>query len=269
MAKRRTKKSRYLGRTQAFRRFREHIWRTHELLDAGLVGIEEKSGKFDGILDKFKGVKAPPGPRPRDYEPQLKSAKDGKNISLTMDSRTAAMLRSVLSSSKRRTDQIRFHLYSILAVSIWGAFETYVTMLFEELFALEPRMLMSQEQVTYAEILENEGDIVRLLIEKQLERIGHFGFVELCSYLDARIGFAFAQSMKRDLHDLYTVRNIIAHGSGLIRSDVEQRVPKAVPVEGGEIRVNKKYLNSAIACLERAITSLEKHVDRKFYKQRS
>ena len=48
----------YQGKTLAFKRFKNMLWKTEKLLDLGVVGIDETVQKeISPLLEKFKGIK--------------------------------------------------------------------------------------------------------------------------------------------------------------------------------------------------------------------
>ena len=139
----------YKGKTKAYRRFDDSLWRSSRMLEASVLGLDEKQKSFGDIVAKFDSVKQIPGPFPKNYEPSVSASKlDDGNINVTFDERSAALMKRSLLLVRSKHRYLKFHLYSILAVSIWGAFETYVVMLLEELFQKRPEMLKSAETVT-------------------------------------------------------------------------------------------------------------------------
>lgn len=128
------------GPTLAHGRFKLTLHRTGELLKIGLTGLSSEIEKVDDALKMLPEMKGIPGPRPKDWEPHIEGKKtpDG-DFYLTMDPRTAHLLRFHMKEARKEHRTLRFHLYSVLAVYVWGAFETYLTMLFEELFTKRRR----------------------------------------------------------------------------------------------------------------------------------
>ena len=162
------KKDNYHGKTVGYSRLTNAMWKTERLLELGVVGIDEHvSGSIGGILDKFKDVKGVPGPKPKVYPSEFdaKSTDDG-HIELSMDARTAALLKKVIQKSQSRHDELRFFLYSNVFVSVWGAFETYIQMLFEELLTKKPEMLKSKEAIILDDIISNKSNIVEFIVER-------------------------------------------------------------------------------------------------------
>ncbi len=76
-----------------------------------------------------------------------------------MDARTALLLKNVMSHQKQAYRKLKYHYYNILSVSIWGSFETYIFMLFEELFNKKIEMLSSSETITFSEAIQNSKNI--------------------------------------------------------------------------------------------------------------
>jgi len=258
-------KQRLKNPTTAFSQFKANLHRTSQLLEAGLVGVNQKTDEVDKLIGKLGDVKGVRGPIPKDYEPQVERVKiDGDLITLKFDDRAAHMLRKSLEHAKAFHRDLRYHLYEILTVAIWGAFETYATMLFAELFIARPQLLKSKQVLTYAEVVDSQSDPLAYLTEKELEHIGHFSFTELCDYIGKRINFTFGRSRKRTLAARYLVRNIVAHNSGVVRTGLVDQLPPGVKVSGARIRITKVFLRDMIRRIESATTMLEQHAQSKF-----
>lgn len=268
--KSKTKKPLYTGKTKAYRRFNQHYWRTKRLLNAGISGIEEERKPIEGILEKLSKFKMPRGKFPNNYTPHVKSEKnvEGKGLTLSLDIRSAAFLKKVVEKEIGDHKQLRYHYFSILSVSMWGSYETYVSMLFEELFKKQPLMLKTNESITYYDIIENKENITQYLIDKSLDKIGHFTIKELLPYLDDKLNFKYSSQRVKTLEDIYLIRNIIAHSSGMLRKGQEKMLPAEISVKDGELRITKAYLEKTHTVIKSSVTLLEKHVEKKFFKKK-
>jgi hypothetical protein len=256
----------YRGKTKAFRRFHDSLYRTSDLLEASEIGLGEKTKEFAPILEKLKAVPSLRGPAPKNYSPHIKSTKgDGDNINMELDGRSALLIKKAIRFAQVKHKALRFHLYSVLAVSLWGAFETYVVMMLEELFRLRPELLKSSEQITQAEAIDNKDSLVQFIAEKQLERVGHMVLSELLDYLKKRLGVSVSDSTAKQLREYYLIRNIIAHNTGLPRPKHLDALPDNLSVVNGEIRVTKSYLQSMVTRLEGSVAAVEKQVAAKFF----
>ena len=258
---------RYHGKTLAFKKFKEAIWKTESLIELGVVGIDEKVSKtYGGILDKFEGVKGVPGPKPKKYKPKIDSEKkENGNIEVKMDARSAAFLKKVVENARKRHDELRFFLYSNIFVSVWGAFETYSQMLFEELLLTKPEMLKSKETILLEDVVSNRNSIIEHLVEKQVEAIGHFKIDELLTYFNKKINISLSITQSKKLTNYYFIRNVIAHKSGIIRGSQTQKIPTGIKVVNDEIQISDSYLNRMISTIEKTVISIEKKVESKFY----
>jgi hypothetical protein len=259
----------FAGRTFAYRRFHENIWRTKQLLEVGLSGLTGRIEQLDDLLDKFQEAGGLPGPVPKDYEPQVDvSPTDENGVSkVSFDGRTAWMVRKALEGYRKKHAPLRFHLYLVLTVTIWGAFETYLIMLFEELYRMCPELLKSDEVVLFRDVVDHRTDVVDLLIERQIDRMGHFTLQEMFKYLDDRINFRFSSPRQKRLSEFHLVRNIVAHNTGIVRSDLEARIPKSIRVVDNELRITKQFLQKMLNAIEKSVASIEKHVIGKFFKK--
>lgn len=239
---------------------------THMLLDMGLVGLEDRLAIADSAIQKMESFHGVPGPLPKDYKPTFdaKRVKDDR-IEMTMDRRFASVFRKVATIGRGEMSELRKHQYAMLVVYVWGAFETYIYMLFGELYRLRPELLKSKEQLTVENIVIHRDRILDLLIEKQLETLGHNSFAEHADYLQRRINYRFTKARRERLSGMYLVRNVIAHNSGLVRSDLRNKLPTGITIEGEELRINKNFLTKMINGIESAVISIEKHVETKFF----
>jgi hypothetical protein len=260
------KRTPFRGVTRAFRRFERISNRTKDLLKAGLTGLEQEREKIDEVLKKFSAVKGTPGRRAKDYVPTVRSQRthDGQQ-EFELDVRSAQLIKNALAFNIAHVEALRFHLYSILAVSIWGAFETYVVMMLEELYRKRPEILKSNEQVSVKDTFDHREDILSFLIERQLGIVGHWKLADVLDYLDKRIGFQPTAVFANQLPTYYLIRNIFAHNSGVVRPALRKSVPASIKVVDEELRVTKAFLLTMLRDIGRAVAAIERHVARKFY----
>jgi hypothetical protein len=228
--------------------------------------LAEKGRPLAEVFAKVATLKGPRGPRPKNYKPQVTTKRlTDDEFELTMDMRSGQLLRQALQLSLGRHKALRFHFYSILVVYLWGTYETYLSMLFEELYRKRPELLISNETLTYRDAVEKRDDLISLLVEKQLERIGRFTLTESLKYLQDRINFQLKHTAQKDLADFYLVRNIIAHSTGILRPAQTKSLPRDTSADKGELRVTKTFLVRMLERLDRVVRAIEKHVGSKFY----
>lgn len=259
--------NKYAGKTLGYKRFKNSMWKTEKLLELGVVGIDEAvDGTLGTLIEKFGDIKGIPGPKPKSYEPEITSNKTDEGlIELEMDDRSAIAIKKMLVNEQRRHDELRFFLYSNILVSVWGAFETYIQMLFEELLTKKPEMLKSKETILLDDIISNKENIVDYLVERQIEAIGHFKVEDLISYLKKKINFALTPSETKKIKEVYLIRNIIAHKSGIVRESQISKIPKGIKVKASEIEISMTYLKKVIQLIERVSKSIEETVEVKFF----
>lgn len=218
------------------------------------------------MLDKFKDIKGKPGKQPKSYKPEFKVEKieDSTNINLTFDERTGFTLKKVIEYGIANTEELHNHLFSIYLVYVWGAFETYLVMMFEELFQRKVNMLKSNETITYNELVDNKEDIISFLIDKELEKIGHFSLEKYLDYLDKKINFKVTKEEKNKLEVIYLLRNIIAHNTGTVPNRFISKIPKVLKVKNSELFVSKKYLETETKTIKNLVDKIENHIKKKF-----
>ncbi len=254
--------------TKAYGRFKQHYWRTEQILDAVTSGLENSRKPLERVFDKFKTVPTPKGRPPKNYKPVIKATNnnDGEGgVTFEIDDRSASLMKKVISWQLGQHKELDYHHFSILAVSIWGSYETYIYMLFEELFAKQPRMLKTKESITYNDAFDNRNNIEQYLAEKTLEKIGNFNLNDSLSYLEEKLNFKFTTRRENNLRNIYLIRNIIAHNSGILRPGQDKQLPKELSVKDRELRIPKTYLKRIHSTIKTSIDILEKHIDEKFF----
>ena len=245
-----------------------HEWKSELLLEAGLSGLNERSEKHKEFLSAFAHFKSPPGKAPKSYRPQIEVEDvDEKKVALTLDDRTGVRLRKHFSHFKKHHDELRFHLYAILMVSTWGSFETYLYGLFEELYQIQPKLLISNETCTFKEIVSHFDSPVTLLINKQLRKIGRFSASDALEYLKTKLKYQPSANSVRKLEDLYLIRNILAHNSGVVSPPSATKLAKEIAVVDSTLRISKNNLRTSIKTIRSAVTAIERLVDRKFFQK--
>lgn len=255
----------FLGKTQAFHRFSFHNWKTEELLKAGLLGLEEGRKPIEELIKKVTFVGRPKGRPQKNYKPKFEIKRNtDQTFVVDLDARTTLLMKNVMNNQKQAFRKLKYHYYNILAVSIWGSFETYIFMLFEELFKKKIEMLNSSETITFSEAVQNSKNITLLLTEKVLDNIGHYSFNELLKFLEKKINYKMSIRYVTDLDQFYLIRNILAHNSGIIRNMYLQKIPKELIITN-EIRLTKSFLNKMQKQIRATVINLEKYVIKKFY----
>jgi hypothetical protein len=253
--------------SRAYLRFKLIIGRTTLIQEKGVAGIDLDLKLFNKGLELVKDVKGIPGRRTKDYKPELKVTKNGKGevTSLEMDLRSAYMLKNIIAKVSKNTEDIKNILYSILITYLWSAFETYLTMLLREIFEKRIELLKSSESITKQAVIENITDIAEYLIEAEIDKIEHFTLNNSLSYLESRINFKYSQSMIDFLSDLYLLRNIVAHNTGIIKLKKRTKLNRKIKIIDNEIVISKTYFLFALTKMRACIDLLEKHVQEKFF----
>ena len=233
-------------RTIAYHRFGLNIWQTHQLLESGAFGLDAIAEQIGEIAVKFESADDLSIEELKSHKPILKKlASDEKgNHIFAIDKLTASFLRKATENRLKQHLEIQFHFYSILTIAIWGAFETYLLMLFEELYNQKPQLLKSDETVIIRDIVDNRSNVVEYLIEKQLDKMGRFTLREKLKYLSDRINFCFSPEIESQLSEFYLVRNIVAHNTGIVRDSLQPNIPKSLEIKDGELRVSKNFLKN-------------------------
>ncbi|MES2837054.1 MAG: hypothetical protein V4667_06005 [Bacteroidota bacterium] len=252
-------------KTIAFIRFTSIIHRTDKLIEACHKGIEHDLKIQEGIINKLN-IKGLPGKKPKNHETVFKVSKrhpDG-TFSLSMDERSAFLVKKTMTDSKKLTEELNNHFYSIMLAYTWASFETFLIMLFEELYTKKPEMLKINTLVTYKEVLENEKQILNYLIQKELETIGHFSVEKYIEYLDKKINLILPEKNKVRLRQLYALRNIIAHNTGIVNNRTRKEISLDVRIKNNEVLISKTYLLKESAFIKTIVQTIERHIHKKF-----
>lgn len=232
----------YRGRTTAYRRFRDSHSRTRRLLDTALFGVTEQSKTLENISATLKSIKGA--------------------LSIPAARRIPSVLRQAR-QARKTNEQLRFHFYALLAVYLWATYETYLSMLFEELRTL---VISDKETIAWYEAAKRRENLFKYLIKPHLDQIKRYRYLDQRKYLEDWLKFRMQHSTQERLDGLYLIRNIVAHNTGVPRSSDVEKLPKGTSAKGGNLRIRKQFLISMLGVVERVVTRIEKHVDKKFYR---
>ncbi len=253
--------------TKALYVFEDILWKIEKLVELGVVGIDKELDdgprKFLAELDHVKGSR---GPRPKSYKPEIESIrdKDGEVVSLVVDKRTAFTMKKSLEWDVKRHEDLRYFLNGSLAIILWGAFETYNELVFEQVLRQKPEILCSNEKVDVKDVIENKDSILDFLIERQLVNLGHSGLDETISYYQKRLGINISTSQANQLAKYYEVRNLLAHKTGIVRKGQKLKFSTDFSIVGDEVRISKSFLNKMTKDIERVTRNIEAKVVSKF-----
>jgi hypothetical protein len=265
-----TKVRKYWGKSKAYPQFVNTLWRIRSMVDFGVIGIEKDlAEKIDPVVSKFSGIKGIAGRAPKKHESKIQLQKtDQDTFQLTLDARSAFLVRQVLTNLRKKHNELQYFHYSTLVVSTWAAFETYSATLFEQLYSDHPDLLKSSEQIAIKDTVEHRGNILNYLIERQLESIGHMNLSALLEYWKKRLGIELPSTTVKHLELCYFLRNVIAHKTGLIRPTQKLKLSNELRIVAGEIRVSRTFLVKMITRIEGTVMFLERRAARKFFSDR-
>lgn len=258
---------RYRGKTKAFHHFVENSWRTQALLYSGLTGLSDHSEPGREVLRKLARVPNLTTPAPPGYEPTLSAERlvDG-SVKMSMDPHTAYLIKCAIRIQVERQRRLRFHYYGILAVYSWASFEAYVVSLLEELYTLRPELLKSAEMVSFRDVIENRDRLLEHLVGIQLSKVGHFTLGDMLKYLKGRLSITVPVAQRARLNEFYFVRNVVAHGAGVVRKDQRKNLPAGITLRGDQVHMTKHYLDNMTQTIARVVMRIERNVDPKFFK---
>jgi len=254
--------------SKAYRRFQLIIDRTKRLLKATVRGIDHELNQSKPLIEKFTEAKKTRGRIPKNYVPHFNIEKtpNEETFTVEMDDRVAVIIKEALEFGQKNTEELQSHHNSIMLVYVWGAFETYFFMLFEELFTKKTEMLKTSESISFKTAIENKDNIVQYLIQNELERIGHFSLEEYLKYLEKKVSLSFPKAMQDRLKKNYLIRNIVAHNTGIVAPRLRKQLTQAIKVKNDELLISSAYIESEVKFIESVVLKIEKHIDSKFNK---
>ena len=263
-----TSNQKFQGKTDAYSKFSDLLWRSRILIDLGTIGIDrELQEKIDPLLAKFASVKGIRGRKPTNYKPIATSTKTSENeFSLELDARSAHFVKQLIEANRKRHDDLRYFHYSNLAVALWASFETYNITLFEQLYRERPELLKSSEQIQVKDAVEHHQSMLDYLIERQLDAMGHLKLKDIIDYYKKRIGIEISPARVKKLEKYYFLRNVVAHKTGLVRPTQKLKAQNDFHIVDDEIRVSKTFLLNMASLLEITVRFIEMKVIEKFYK---
>jgi len=253
------------GITRAYGSFDYHLEQVKGILKLGNIGIKVDDDKRRQFIKKHFDIKGTPGPKPKSYIDDWERTENADgSVTITMDNRIAYEMKTMLEDAGKFNSDLKYILNSVLAVSIWGSFETYNQLLFEELFRSNPNMMKCKETISLENIIDNKDSILEFVIEKQIEKIGHFNIAELIKYLSDKLDYSLNNANTEKLSKYYFVRNILTHKSGIIRPLQKDKISSNVRIKDGRILISKTYLMNMVKDIDRIVLDIEKHIKNKF-----
>lgn len=255
--------------TEAYWRLRSTILKIENLLGVSLRGLDVVKEHHDSLLAKFKNAENDPDTILDDDEaPFLKKNENG-NYTFRMNKSDLKVFQNAMEFSRKEHDDLDKYIYSILVVFIWGAFETYLNQAFSEVFRVQPSILKNNNvSFTSSDIIDNINDPLELIINKEIDKIGHFKLKDWAKYLKNNIKLDFDETFYNELSGIYLVRNIVAHNTGIVRADQLDKIPNDLSIQDGEIVVSEQYLKKSLKSINKAVKDIETVIREKFYKNK-
>jgi hypothetical protein len=249
--------------TEAYNRFTLTIYRINNLLKVSTKGLQDELQMHENLINKLEK-----GENGEENTTENTSEEEKYSLSFTYDE--VSIIKKVLNNSQKEHAILDRYIYSIVTVFVWGTFETYLNQAFTELFKKQPLMLKT-EMNTFStiDILENIEDPLTLLINREINKVGHFKLTDWSKYLTRLINFEFEEVLFNELKGIYLIRNIIAHNTGIVRPDQFQLIPTEVQVIDNEIVIAEEYLLKSIKTIEKVVLEIEEHLRKKFFKQKT
>ncbi|QHT59877.1 hypothetical protein GXP70_07885 [Paenibacillus lycopersici] len=254
---------RYAGGSQSYIKFQISFYRSNLLKSVAIASIETEIEKLEGIVSKLSEAKDSNGTS----DSKESKNKNEKLVAVELNEDQFEFLSGVMNFTHKEHVILDTYLYSVLVVFLWGAFETYITSVFNELFHLKPSMLKSNETLRYEEVIDNLNDPLKLIMNKELNKIGHFKLKEYIEYLKNKINVKFEDELESTLSEIYLIRNIIAHNTGKVRDDFVKLLPKEIKTIDNEIIVTTEYFEKAKDTISNSVEIIEKMVRDSFFKK--
>lgn len=262
------KLNRFSG-TKAFMRYKTSSDRVEKLLYVSITGLNKFIQEHDELIEKFQRAEDDPDELLGDDEETIFEPNDEGGYTLRVNKKSLDILSQAMASAKKEHIILDKYIYSILVVFVWGTFETYLNQAFSEVYRIQPQILKN-EISTYSsmDILNNLDDPLELLINKELNKVGHFKLNDWEKYLKKNIKFSFDENVSEKLSGIYLIRNIVAHNTGVVRIDQKDQVPKELEIIEDEIVISDTYLIDSIRIINNAVSDIEMVIRNKFFKDK-
>lgn len=231
------------------------------MLESVLTGIEQNKEIVSELITKVaSALSSPPDEEVDeiDNEEELPTVRrfDKNHVVVKLSKNQLELIEEALLMQIDLVKDIHFSLHNILCVATWGAFEGYIQSSLAETFTSNPILLSPDKKLTVSEILSARENLLDYLVAREVDDIGRKSFNDLQLYLKSKIHFQFSNIYANHMHDLYFLRNVIAHSAGFLRIDQIDQVPEGVNIDGKELRISQDYLTNSIECIEKAAEQL-------------
>ncbi|PFY54898.1 hypothetical protein COL52_26680 [Bacillus toyonensis] len=255
--------------TKAFMRYKTSSDRVEKLLYVSITGLNKYIEQHDELLEKFQRAEVDPDELLGEDEESMFKPNGKGGYALRVNQKELDILSEAMEFSKKEHKILDKYIYSILVVFVWGSFETYLNQAFSEIYRIQPQILKNEISIySSMDILNNLDDPLELLINKELNKVGHFKLNDWEKYLKKNINFNFDENVSEKLSGIYLIRNIVAHNTGVVRVDQRDQVPKELEVIEDEIVVSDTYLIDSIRMINNAVSEIEIVLRNKFFKDK-
>ena len=132
-------------------------------------------------------------------------------------------------------------LSEILITRAVDAFLTYVARLLALIFTSKPETLRSGSEVKVDYILsfESRDEMIRALVDDEVDRLARLGMRELAASLQKRMGLVLFPNADQLRHavELIEARNLIVHNGGVVNRTYLKRVPDSRQALGEKLHL--------------------------------
>ena len=243
--------------------------KTDEILRLCMLAIKQEDKQSEEIEKKLEGQieNLATGDEEDSLDPNfIKVQREGEDIvKLTLGEQSRQLLLDAIRSHREFKNELNYHLHNILLVSIWTNFETYLQGALLEFYQKHPEQMKSDKQITYDEIVDHRYDIIDYLIDREISDVGRRSFADMRRYIKRHVHYEWPASRTEALDDIYFLRNIIAHNSGVIRSSQKSLVPCEIPVVGHELRIPIEFLQRGASSVKCAVDEIHDHFKGKWF----
>jgi hypothetical protein len=169
----------------------------------------------------------------------------------------------------RDFESLEFQLQALLYMDLQRILESFFLDLYGEIARKDPRVLISNKAVTYAEVLK-AGNVVELILQKQLMELSHedregiekaFAGLGLPVLSGKEDEYAF---LIGEFSLLWGVRNVLQHNHGIINELFLRKAPDSAFKLGEQVTIDVVRLGRAFAAVEAIADSLNQRALSKF-----
>jgi len=172
----------------------------------------------------------------------------------------------IQTGSKQKYQQLVLKMSLIYLIALMEAFNKDF---FLELLSQEPKIMISNKEIKYSEILSHNSieDLHKVMAKKIINDISHLNIDELAEvFMEKRFNIDLEKEYKRweTLREKYYRRNILVHKGGKVDKIYIEKMKVDEFLLDKELDIDLKYIKNAFKDVHRYISFIEDTICKKF-----